>query len=236
MAKTIVALSGWKGSGKDTAADYLVNHRNFTKLSFAARLKDMVATAYSIPREWLDQRDKKDMPLTQYPVINTDNFTGILQGLLYRELESGFWTPRALCILEGSAKRSVHSNYWVQSVIREILESDHDRFVISDLRYRSEADTLGLFLPAPTIDLKLVRVNRYAMIDTQDPSERDLDDYKFMYEINNEGSKEHLYEIMDIITRFINVKSRVLNPLSLVTSEPRGSDAHVSSNVRQGEG
>lgn len=236
MAKTIVALSGWKGSGKDTAADYLVSRLGFLKLSFAAKLKDMVAAAYNIPREWLDQRDKKDMPLTQYPVINTDNFTGILQGLLYRELESGYWTPRALCILEGSSKRAVHSNYWVQSVIREILDSDHDRFVISDLRYRSEADTLGLFLPAPTIDLKLVRVNRYAMIDTQDPSERDLDEYKFMYEISNTGTKEHLYEIMDIIVGNVLRAKQLPHPLTLVTSESRGSDVDVPGHVRQGEG
>lgn len=38
----LIGLTGKKQSGKDTAADYLVQHRGFTKLAFASKLKAML--------------------------------------------------------------------------------------------------------------------------------------------------------------------------------------------------
>lgn len=189
MSRLVFAISGWKSSGKDTTADFLVGEFGFTKLSFAAKLKDMVSEQYGIPRHCLDDQAQKEAPLTQYPVIPTDDFAITLQQRLDSELRSGFWTPRALCILEGSAKRAVHSNYWVKRVAETVLGVPDLNFVISDMRYRSEADTLKLLIP----DLKLVRLDRFDTIDTQDPSERDLDNYKFDYVLNNRKSVEELY-------------------------------------------
>lgn len=190
MARLIWALSGWRNSGKDTTADLLVQEYGFTKLSFAAKLKDMVARDYRIPREWLDDTTRKEMPLAQYPVIPGDSFSASLQEKLQAELISGYWTPRALCILEGSAKRAVHSNYWVQSIVSEIMADTSDSdFVISDLRYQTEADTLKLLLPGIT----LVRIQRFDSIGTLDPSERDLDNYKFNYTLENRRTVDELY-------------------------------------------
>lgn len=38
----LIGLTGKKQSGKDTAADYLVQYRGFTKLAFATKLKEML--------------------------------------------------------------------------------------------------------------------------------------------------------------------------------------------------
>lgn len=199
MNKVVIALSGWKGSGKDTSADYLVNEYGFIKKSFAAPLKDMVANLYNVPREDLDSPTKKEMPLVNLPVITTDRFTQTIHTLLQSELSSGYWTPRALCILEGSIKRSVHANYWIRSVATDIINNPENSYVISDMRYCSEADTLKILIP----QLITVRVNRFETITTTDPSERDLDNYKFDYTIENQGVRELLYDTLDaIVTRY----------------------------------
>lgn len=195
---TVIALSGWKGSGKDTVASYLVKEYGFTQLSFAAKLKDLVASTYGVPREDLDNPTKKEMPLVTYPAIPTDPFSEAVHIMLKDELKSGFWTPRALCILEGSIKRAVHPNFWVKTVVEEIINNQYqDKFVISDMRYQSEADILKLLLNNK--NLHTVRVERYDTITTNDPSERNLDAYKFDFLLFNQSTKEDLYEQVDHI-------------------------------------
>ena len=189
MSRSVIAISGWRGSGKDTAADFLVGEFGYQKLSFAAPLKDLVAETYGIPRAALDDTAAKEAPLPQYPVIPSDPFTASVQERLASELRSGYWTPRALCILEGSMKRSVHANYWVRRVAEIIINVPTMNFVISDLRYTSEADTLKLLIPG----IKLLRLDRFDSIDTVEASERDLDSYRFDYRITNRKSIEELY-------------------------------------------
>lgn len=185
-----IAMSGWRRSGKDTCADFLVREYGYRKASFAASLKDMVSTTYRVPREYMDSQTHKEMPLHEYPAVSSDKFTADLQNKLHDELRSGFWTPRALLILEGSVKRAVNANFWVQTVAKEILASPPGvNWVISDMRYKSEADTLRILLPS----LITMRLDRFDSIDTQDPSERDLDDYKFDIVAGNRGTQEELY-------------------------------------------
>lgn len=193
MNRFVVAMSGWRSSGKDTTADYLVAQHGFQKLSFAAKLKDMVSNTYGVPREDLDSPTKKEMPLVSLPVIPTDRFTETVHTLLRSELQSGYWTPRALCILEGSIKRSVYSNFWVRTVAAEIMNNPEQSYVISDMRYLSEVDTLKMLIP----NIRTVRVNRFDSIATEDPSERDLDNYVFDVTLTNTGVKELLYDQID---------------------------------------
>jgi hypothetical protein len=187
--RLILSLSAYKQSGKDTLADYLSSAYGFKKISFAAKLKDMVAAQYNVPREFMDSPTHKEMPLTHLPVIHSDLTTESLQRMLSMELRSGYWTPRALCILEGSVKRAVHSNYWVKYAIQEALEDSTQSYVVTDMRYKSEADTINMLFP----ENRVIRIDRYSDINTNDPSERDMDDYKWNYVIQNKGTKEDLY-------------------------------------------
>ena len=50
----IIGICGLIGSGKDTIADYLVEKHNFTKMSFADKLKDAVSQMFEWDRELLD--------------------------------------------------------------------------------------------------------------------------------------------------------------------------------------
>jgi len=198
----VIAISGWKGSGKDTTADYLVDNYGYHKLSFASALKDMVARTYSLHRSMMDDRKLKEEPLLQFPVIESDPFTAQIHRMLETELRSGYWTPRALCILEGSIKRSVNSNFWTAKTIELIKNNSDRKYVISDLRYKSEADTLRMLLPSQ--ELLLMRIQRFDTIETQDPSERDLDDYNFDVTLfNSTSSVEKYLQGLDTYMQFL---------------------------------
>lgn len=190
--KKIVALSGWKGSGKDTVGRVLTQDYGYVRHSFADRLKQMVEEQYNVPFEYMNNY-KKEMPLTEYPVVNSDDFSNTIHQLLAAELLTGYWTPRALCILEGSVKRSVNAQFWTRSVIASIIEADNDLHVITDLRYKSEANILR---DAFGSQLLLARINRFSLIDTKDPSERDLDDFPFDLTLSNHGTLEQLQAIV----------------------------------------
>jgi hypothetical protein len=223
----VIAISGWKRSGKDTAAAYLVSN-GYTRAAFADVLKDMVAAEYNIPRSHCDDPEYKESAILTLPVIPKDDFTLSMAKLLFKEFRTAgghpamepyvdpsgaflgvmgrdvaqlYWTPRALCILKGSVNRAVDSSYWVGRTIdninsrKETQISTKPLFVISDLRYRSEVEQLR---EAFGKDLITVRINRFQDVNSTDPSERDLDNYKFDITIENVGTLDELYYHLDM--------------------------------------
>jgi len=221
MAK-IIALSGWKQSGKDSLADFICEEGGgmFKRYGFANVLKDMVATQYNIPRESCDLTELKEQPLKQYPANPQDAFSEMVCLYMAKELKpltdlpdaNLHWTPRALCILEGSVKRSVNSSYWVQRVIDQIkldLYSASDyNFVITDMRYKSEMEQLKNAFGS---DLVTVRINRFDNSPSTDPSERDLDDGEFDYVIENRaGISDFHHKINDLLAS-IDIRSEKID-------------------------
>lgn len=227
-----IAISGWKRSGKDTAAERLINNHDFCRVAFADPLKDMVAEEFKIERSYCDDPKFKEAPLLQYPVMPKDDFSlniakmmykefrteeghppmdyhvdasGAFIGVLGRDARQLYWTPRALCILKGSVNRSVDSSYWVGRAL-EYIQSEledpscnssgawHEGVVVSDLRYRSEVEQLRNALGK---NLLTVRVNRFEDCQSSDPSERDLDNYKFDVVLDNKGTLEEFLVKVD---------------------------------------
>lgn len=194
----LIAISGWKGAGKDTIGSHLVHEYKYRPISFAYELKNMVSQLYGIHRFLMDDRTKKDMPLMHMPAIPTDAFSRAIHEMLHDELSSGYWTPRALCILEGSIKRSVYANFWVKKVVEIVLKDPLHNYVITDMRYANEADTLKLMIPS-TMTIRVERAGH--VITTQDPSERDLDNYKFDKIVQNDGTIPELYNKLDLFMK-----------------------------------
>lgn len=61
---TLIALSGLAGSGKTTAANYLVRECGFARRPFAFQLKAMISAGFNIPGDVLDgPREGKEQPL-----------------------------------------------------------------------------------------------------------------------------------------------------------------------------
>lgn len=219
----LIAISGWKRSGKDTIAGELINAHEFKRVAFADPLKDSVAKEYNIPREHCDDPAFKEAPILHLPLSPKDAFGLGAAQLIYKECRTAdgktpfdnwidpsgaflgvysngsafteretvgqlYWTPRALCILKGSINRVVRSDYWVKAAIDQI-KNNPGNYVISDLRYQSELVQLK---QAFGRDIVTVRVNRFDDCNSQDASERDLDNGVFDVTIENRGTLEEL--------------------------------------------
>ena len=128
MTKQIIGICGFIGSGKDTAADYLVNFHEFRRDSFAATLKDAVAAVFNWDRELLEGRTK--------------------QAREWREQVDPWWaqrmgmpelTPRLALQLWGTevCRRGFHDDIWIAS-LEARLRNSQDNIVISDCRFPNE--------------------------------------------------------------------------------------------------
>lgn len=127
----IVGLVGLIGSGKDTAADYLVNFHGYRRDSFAAPLKDAVATVFGWDRELLEGRTKESRE--------------------WRECADTWWserlgrevTPRHTLQLWGTevGRQAYHNDIWVASLENRIRQSKND-VVITDCRFPNEIEAI----------------------------------------------------------------------------------------------
>lgn len=225
----VLALAGYRGSGKDTAAEFLIKEWDYRRLAFADKIKENVAYAYNIERSSLDDPKLKDSPLISMPVVSTDRFTrnvlvfmakefvatsgekfdhavfssSTSQLLGVRSKDGGttplYWSPRALAILEGSTKRAVNPNYWVDYVISQINKDLDQNVVITDFRYKSEAARLKEVFGDNLVTARVVRNDSLS----QDPSERDLDDYDFDYYLYNQKSKAEFYSEVNNLSKIL---------------------------------
>jgi len=64
----VILLSGWSGSGKDAAANLLVDEMNFIRLALADMLKLVVSQSTGIPLNYFHDRDLKDTVAPGYHV------------------------------------------------------------------------------------------------------------------------------------------------------------------------
>lgn len=142
MSVSIIMLTGVKRCGKDTCG-LLLSTMGYTQLAFADILKQQAADRYQLPLSIF--YDKKEIP--------------ILNG----------YTPRDLCILEGTLARSVDPDIWAKHIATKIkhtrLHNGALKIVITDTRYQNEID---LIQPQ-----KVIRIIRPGYTSTDDPDNYD---------------------------------------------------------------
>ena len=129
---TIIGFVGFIGSGKDTAADYLVNTHEFRRDSFANTLKDAVAAVFGWNRILLEGRTKEARE--------------------WREKVDSWWaerlnmpnlTPRWILQYWGTevCRHGFHDDIWIASVENK-LRNTTDNIVISDVRFPNEIKSI----------------------------------------------------------------------------------------------
>lgn len=84
----IIAVSGWKGSGKDTLANFLIKEFGFKRIGFADPLKDTVASQFGLSRESLDDQKIKESPILELPVSPKDPYTKMVSEFMIREFRT----------------------------------------------------------------------------------------------------------------------------------------------------
>jgi len=129
--KNIIGICGSIGSGKDTAAEYLVARYHFTRLSFAAVLKDACADIFGWDRDMLEGKTAEERRIRE----SVDEWWA-------SRLEIKNFSPRyALQYVGTELFRGVlHKDIWVYALENTIQK--YDRVVISDVRFPNEIDML----------------------------------------------------------------------------------------------
>lgn len=124
----IIGICGFIGSGKDTAADYLVGFHGFRRDSFANTLKDAVSAVFGWDRELIEGRTP--------------------EARAWREQVDTWWaarldmpnlTPRWILQYWGTdvLRNHFHDDIWI-AALESRLNRRTDHTVISDVRFPNE--------------------------------------------------------------------------------------------------
>ncbi len=127
----VIGFIGFIGSGKDTAADYLVNEKGFLRESFASSLKDVVAAVFGWNREFLEGKTKESRA--------------------WRDQKDEWWsnrlgmhiTPRWVLQHWGTGvlRQGFHDDIWIASLENK-LQKTSENIVISDVRFPNEIKSI----------------------------------------------------------------------------------------------
>lgn len=128
----IIGICGLIGCGKGTVGDILVEEYGFTKLSFADKLKDGVATVFNWDRAMLEG--------------------DTVESREWRETQDDFWsretgrtiTPRLVLQEFGTdcMRHGFDDSIWVSLVKQELVKYPTKNFVIPDVRFPNEANMI----------------------------------------------------------------------------------------------
>ena len=178
---TVVGLAGYARSGKDTAADYLVEHYGYEKVSFSTPMKEAM---YRLnPR------------ITVNELQNTALRVGIdVYG--WEGLKDGSPDIRGLLQRFGTevGREMFGEDFWVDYALNSIV--DGTKVVIADVRYPNEANAIK------ALGGKVFRVERDGVGPANDhASENALEGYEFDGTLYNQGTIRGLYN--DVETQIL---------------------------------
>jgi dephospho-CoA kinase len=173
----IILLSGWAGSGKDSAAELLVDEMSFERVAFADVLKAEVSAAAGIPVAMFYENALKDSPLKDSTI-----------------------TPRELLIRYAIERKKLDPDAYSRIVVAHILKGKRSCYVISDWRFRHEYEFLYQKLSENYCIIR-GRIIRSSVNISSDSTEHDLDDEYMDFTIHNDGSISDLRDAIKVVLR-----------------------------------
>lgn len=181
----IIALAGYKQSGKTTLADEieqyaLLNGVWVKRLSYAEPIKDMLDVGLGLP--YKEYKDKKEEPIEIY-------------GMSYRDL--------CLSLGTGWGRDMVNDSIWsiIMNMRADYYLQDFDLIIVDDLRFLNEYERLDA-----RGDTIFIRVwNPKVKQDPSHPTETGVDDIpEWHLEVHNNGTIEDVAKAAQaIFHRFV---------------------------------
>lgn len=115
----LVGLIGYKQSGKDTCADYLVEKYGFHKYAFAEPVKQVCKIMFQLDSQQLQDATQKEENDSRWDM-----------------------TPRQMMQQVGTdmVRHYWGENFWVRCMEMRVGKEKKDRVVVSDVRFQNEAD------------------------------------------------------------------------------------------------
>jgi hypothetical protein len=213
----IIGINGKIGAGKDTVGTIiqgllLTNKNQSSEIKkFAGKLKQIASILTGIPVENFEDQEFKttlldvewgtvqDVPLNSIPPFADIQFNVMMS---VREFLQKLGTE--------AMREGLHTNVWVNALFADYnpgytispLDVDNqapDNWIITDMRFPNEMEAVE---KRHGITIRVIRNNgTRALSDMNNhPSEISLDDVKFDYEINNDGTMEELVKkVRDIL-------------------------------------
>jgi hypothetical protein len=133
----LIGICGFQSSGKDTIADYLIKEHGFIKMSFASKLKDIIAIMFGWPRDKLEGLTKEDREWRE----QVDYWWS-------KTLKMPQLTPRYVMqyFATDLFRNKFHPDIWVKIVeneLNKLLEQGtNQNIVISDCRFENEINMI----------------------------------------------------------------------------------------------
>jgi hypothetical protein len=177
---TIIALSGYATSGKDSVADILVEDYGFVKYAWADSLRAAAAALN---------------PIVDYGTNGEFiRYNDVVAQYGYNEAKAMFPEVRNVLQRIGTevGRNIIGDNVWVDATFKQIADerSLTDNIVISDTRFPNEAYAVQARSESKNY---VGRVNRPGVGPVTDhPSETSLDDFDFDFVIDNDGTLDDL--------------------------------------------
>jgi Dephospho-CoA kinase len=164
----IVAFTGKRGSGKDTAAKTLIG-AGYKLMAFAEPLREILKIVYGLTDEELNDTVLKEKVLERFP-----------------------WrSPRDLMTTIGTQgfRDLIHQETWVRALERRALQ--HELVGVTDLRFLTEE---AMLKENNAVIIRIINPNRKDDDDTsKHRSETEMDSIIATHEIINDGTIEELH-------------------------------------------
>lgn len=182
----IIAIKGFKGSGKNTVADYLVEKYGFNIYSFADPLKKGLVEIFGFTYDEMWGNKKEEI----------NKFWGISGRDVLQKMGTEvfqFEIPKLFPEL-----RDIGRNFWLKRFELWLNQTNHEKIVIPDLRFFHEYEMLTKY------ETEIWDVTRDD-IDKNDLHESEQAQLNIPYDVKiyNIGTIEKLYNQIDfLITKF----------------------------------
>lgn len=186
----IIGLSGYARSGKDEAANVLVEEFGFIRVAFADKLREVLYALNPPVVSWFEpMQDKVVASVSVRDVINEHGWDG------YKETVFGDLIRGMLQRLGTEAGRqTLWDSIWIDAAFAGIPEDA--KVVVTDARFPNEAKAVE------ERGGKVWRVVREGIGPANShPSETSLDDWNFSAWIHNDGTLEDYRK--SIIRRYL---------------------------------
>lgn len=215
MTKLIIAIAGFKGSGKDTVGTHLAKNHEFQTTSFAQPLKQALCEMFGWKRAMLEGKTAASRTWREQP----DEFWSQQFGKTV--------TPRHIMQHFGTdvVRQHLLDHFWISSTKKEIMNISH-HVVITDARFKNE---LTMVKDMGGITIRVVRGDEPAWfgkaswlnkqpkilkpllswllpeVTAVHESERDWIGWNFDYTIQNDQDLDHLKTQVDQIVEQIKL-------------------------------
>lgn len=176
----LIAFSGYKRSGKDTGAQFLIDNHNYIKYSFAGALKNACSEIFMFNYNQTEGNKKEEIderwninPRSVFQRFGTEIFRDNLDVFFpeLKYLKENFWIYRF--------------KLWYKE---QIKNNPNIKIVITDVRFQNEADVINEFGGI------IIKVKRSNLINNDKHlSETSIDKIKSNFIINNNTTIEDYY-------------------------------------------